>query len=621
MRSGLWTSGSGGSGILIARKMDGTWSPPSGLSLQTATLAFFMGVDIYDCVVVINSFTTLEAFGRTKVTLGTDVHLTNGPVVAQGLLENETWADLSDNVFTYVKSKGQAVDVRLDGTVLNERSDENERFYGMNLSVPKILAGDVNQSLPQLRSLSEMLKAAEGRTDFDAALVEQLASQPTPGDAHIETPTSPSPLSPAFGIPNPEDPDPFGVLALGLAGMEIREAGTHLRPESSQFEYCPSPATPFFPKAGRQSLDTYLSRSNRGSYTSNRTIATERSHMTDAGTQTDVNTVATTPSPEQSEAGYPHSIREEPEDLLDGLPKADEPEEMDYTKIDISALRALSAFPDLDDEPAKPEVPKEPVVEAATTRAVHDDTVRLIDQATSPVAVSEDERDIDADDEDDDASLDGMGDSDSEVDEDDDDDFEDTEEPIIYEVATVQAPRQAIVAAQAVQMKGAVVTIPRRVAPPLPVRSPARLSRKSKSEFGDVSMISSPLRNEFALSSQADDNDVTTPRAGETFAPILGESSSSAIDEAMRHLEGRSSVEAREPESRDTPTPESLHVESSGESLTDATETSHTTLESHAPTTEPTPKSVAVSAPSLSSDEETMQFVATAGHPVPVTVV
>ncbi|CRK42004.1 hypothetical protein BN1723_018951, partial [Verticillium longisporum] len=35
MRSGLWMTGSGGSGILIARKADGTWSPPSGILLHT----------------------------------------------------------------------------------------------------------------------------------------------------------------------------------------------------------------------------------------------------------------------------------------------------------------------------------------------------------------------------------------------------------------------------------------------------------------------------------------------------------------------------------------------------------------------------------------------------------
>ena len=36
MRSGLWISGAGGSGVLVARKEDGTWSPPCGILLHTA---------------------------------------------------------------------------------------------------------------------------------------------------------------------------------------------------------------------------------------------------------------------------------------------------------------------------------------------------------------------------------------------------------------------------------------------------------------------------------------------------------------------------------------------------------------------------------------------------------
>ncbi|ORY63153.1 uncharacterized protein BCR38DRAFT_345013 [Pseudomassariella vexata] len=495
MRSGLWTSGSGGSGILLARKADGTWSPPSGLMLQTATLGFVLGVDIYDCVVIINTFTMLETFGRSKFTLGTDVSLAAGPLVSLGLLENDIrWADLSDTVFTYVKAKGQSANVRLDGTILSHRPDENERFYGANFSIPKILAGDVNQSLPQLRSLSEILKAAEGRTDYDAVLVEQLASTPCPSDASIESPSSVSSLSPSFGIPDIEDPDPFGVLALEMAGLEIREAGTRLRPESSQFEYAPSPTSIAFPRAGRQSVDTYLSRSNRGSYMSSKTMATERSQMTDACTQTELNTPETTPSPSYSENGQPRRISEE-------VPKfEEEPEEVDYTKIDLSALRNLSAFPDLEEEPitASPEKHVSNGEAEAHTSA----------EAEKPdIHVTNDDG-VDADDEE-------MGDSDSE------DEFEDAEqqeeeEPVVYEVATAQAPpRMTIVAAQAIQMKGAVVTIPRRIPPPLPLRSPARMSRASKSEFGDVSMMASPLRQEFETGVQIEE--AATPKPGETF--------------------------------------------------------------------------------------------------------
>lgn len=536
MRSGLWTSGSGGSGILIARKSDGTWSPPSGLTLQTTTLRFTLGVDIYDCVVVINTFTMLEAISRPKVTLGTDVRLTGGPLVSIGLLENEVrCTDLSDTVFTYVKAKGRAADVRLDGTIISERADENARFYGYNCSVPKILAGDINQSLPQLRPFTEMLKAAEGRTDFDASLLEQWGTQPAPGDATVESPLSvTSLLSPSFGIPEADDPDPFGVLALEMAGMEIREAGTRLRPESSQFDYSPSPTSSVFPKIGHQSVDTYISRSNRGSCLSTRTMA---SQMTDAGTQTEQteqtedgkNTPQTTPSPGLSEVGCRRRSSED-------IPEVSEPEEVDYTKIDISAIRNLTAFPDLDDEPMCRS--PSPIQEQHLRR---DDKLEPDDASD---AASENENEADADDEDE-------SDQDDDTLSDDDlDEFDDTEEPIVYEVATAQPPRLAIVASQAVQVKGAVVNIPRRIPPPLPVRSPARLSRRSKTEFGDVNMINtpSPVRQEFE---QRPDEDVT-PNAGEEFLTPSIEVVAISTDEQGEQLEKTGQLEQRRDDTQNT---------------------------------------------------------------------
>ncbi|KAI0113962.1 hypothetical protein GGR51DRAFT_472719 [Nemania sp. FL0031] len=521
MRSGLWTSGSGGSGVLIARKTDGTWSPPSCLVLQTPSLGFLIGVDIYDCVLIINNFTVLEAFARPKLTLGTDVILTPGPLVSLGLLENDvTWTDLSDAAITYVKARGQFSEVKLDGTVIQERKDENERFYGMTLGVAKILSGDINQSLPQLRSLTEVLKAAEGRVDYDTALVESLSSQPAPSDATIEPPATPH-LSPTFGLPTADDPDPFGVLALEMAGIGIREAGTQLRPESSQFEYHPSPTSPVFPKVKRGSVDTAMSRSNRGSYMSSRTVGTEKSQTTDACTQTFAATPETTPTHSQSQSEDGHQQHSSDEVL-----QTKEPIEFDYTKIDISSLRKLSNFPDLeetipetstnnDDTPTRTNV--EDKDERNGDVEAKGDKTR--DREPTPIIDNENEGDAD-DEEDGNSSVYSPDEDDASEDEDGsdyDDELDDDEEAVVFEVATAQAPtRVAMVGTQVLQAKGAVVTIPKRVPPPLPVRSPARASRR-RSQMPDISsMVSSPLRKEF------DPADISggsaTPRASKILA-------------------------------------------------------------------------------------------------------
>lgn len=482
MRSGLWKSGSGGSGILVARKSDGRWSPPSGLLLHTAALGFVIGVDVYDCVLVINSMEDLEMFTHPKTTLGADVELAVGPVMSAGRMESDVRnKNLGHTVLTYLKARGEHRAVNIDGSLVTERSAENHKFYGREVSVLDILAGQVPPlDAPELKTLYEVIKSAEGRVDFNAPLLEKLALQPAPGDALIESSSSLMPLSPgrpAFGVPDNEDPDPFGVKALEMAGLEIREAGSGQRPSSSQFDYQPSPASPLFGHFNnRRSTDTYITQSNRASYMSSRSNRTNFSRMTDAFTQTSIDTRVTTPTSDDGRDRV----------SVERLPVVIEPEEaeIDYTQVDDSPIKRWS-------QEEKTSKSLDEAVDVTRSGVVHADGV-------SEGVQTIDERDEDADDEDGDSDSEAGADTLDEA-EDEDDEFDlddDEEEPVVFEVyeaKAIQPARTAIMGSQVTQIthaKGALVNIPKRIAPPLPLKSPARASR---SDF-DIP-AKSPLRN------------------------------------------------------------------------------------------------------------------------------
>lgn len=247
MRTGLWVSGAGGSGILVGRKEDGSWSAPSGILLHTAGLGFMVGVDIYDCVVVINTDKALEAFTKIRATVGGEISVVAGPVGVGGILETELHKRQAP-VFNYMKSRGFYAGVQIDGTVIIERGDENERFYGQKLSVAEILAGKVTHEPYEVRTLMATIKAAQG-DNVDEGLI--APAEPTPGDFEVaDEPAT------RFGLPPSEDdPDPYGVHALEEQGMEIKEiteAGTVHRPSSDAFEYKPSPHSPIFSNFNRQ---------------------------------------------------------------------------------------------------------------------------------------------------------------------------------------------------------------------------------------------------------------------------------------------------------------------------------------------------------------------------------
>jgi lipid-binding SYLF domain-containing protein len=184
MRTGLWVSGAGGSGILVARNEEtGEWSPPSGIMLHTAGLGFLVGVDIYDCVVVINTYKALEAFTKVRCTLGGEVSAVAGPVGLGGVLETELHKRQAP-VWTYLKSRGFYAGVQVDGTIIIERTDENEAFYGERIGVADVLAGKAKHPpTAKYLMLTQTIKAAQGdKVDENDLPSPGLA----PGDAEIE---------------------------------------------------------------------------------------------------------------------------------------------------------------------------------------------------------------------------------------------------------------------------------------------------------------------------------------------------------------------------------------------------------------------------------------------------
>ncbi|PTD06633.1 LAS seventeen-binding protein 3 [Fusarium culmorum] len=264
MRTGLWVSGAGGSGVLVARnEEDGSWSPHQ---------AYCCTQPAWD--------SWWEWTSTTVATLGGEISAVAGPVGAGGVLENDgKWKQANRPVFTYLKSRGFYAGVQVDGTVIIERTDENARFYGQEgIGVADILAGKVKPP-PETKMLMETLKAAEGRTDVNRELMEELEGQPAPGDVEVAAPGEDK----VFGVPDPEDPDPYGVRALEKEGLEIRDAATRSRPSSQAFEYHPSPTSPTYNRFYRRSIETGTG-SNRNSYGSIRS----RTYTTsEASTQTE----------------------------------------------------------------------------------------------------------------------------------------------------------------------------------------------------------------------------------------------------------------------------------------------------------------------------------------------
>jgi len=179
-RTGFGWSGAGGSGVVVKRLEDGSWSPPSGILIHTIGFGFLAGIDIYDCVVLLRDEKAIAAFTKPQVKLGAELAVAAGPV-GNGFVLDSNLA--SKPAWSYTKSKGLYGGAQLDGTIIVIRTDENARFYHHpDVTADQILSGRFRwPSGPGPQGLQNTLLLAEGKsTQVDMSFVPSGAG---PSDA------------------------------------------------------------------------------------------------------------------------------------------------------------------------------------------------------------------------------------------------------------------------------------------------------------------------------------------------------------------------------------------------------------------------------------------------------
>ncbi|KIK90546.1 hypothetical protein PAXRUDRAFT_831605 [Paxillus rubicundulus Ve08.2h10] len=180
IKAGFMFSGKAGSGIVIARLPDGSWSAPSCIATGGLGWGLQIGADITDFVIVLNSEDAVRAFSiGGNVTIGGNVSAAAGPIGTGGSVQASLAHPAS--MFAYSKSKGLFAGLSLEGTVLIERRDANRDFYGSSVPARDILGGRVPP--PEVASkLYEIIEAAEG---LDETGVPQAAYVPGIGGQHM----------------------------------------------------------------------------------------------------------------------------------------------------------------------------------------------------------------------------------------------------------------------------------------------------------------------------------------------------------------------------------------------------------------------------------------------------
>lgn len=144
LKAGFLGSGRIGSGIVVARLSDGSWSAPSAIATAGGGFGGQIGFELTDFVFILNDYAAVRTFSQAaSVTLGGNVSIAAGPVGRNAEAAGAASLKGVAGIFAYSKTKGLFAGVSLEGSILIERRDANEKMYGGRITARQVLEGGV----------------------------------------------------------------------------------------------------------------------------------------------------------------------------------------------------------------------------------------------------------------------------------------------------------------------------------------------------------------------------------------------------------------------------------------------------------------------------------------------
>lgn len=130
-KAGLVVSGRVGTGLVIARLNDDSWSAPCALGTVGVGWGALIGGDVTHYLVVLTTDQAVQDFvASSSVQLGAELGVAVGPV-GRGANSHISAGDWTLHpAYAYAHSQGLFVGMSLEGSVVTVRNDVNSKFYG-----------------------------------------------------------------------------------------------------------------------------------------------------------------------------------------------------------------------------------------------------------------------------------------------------------------------------------------------------------------------------------------------------------------------------------------------------------------------------------------------------------
>ncbi|KAI9349223.1 SH3 domain-containing YSC84-like protein 1 [Obelidium mucronatum] len=144
IKAGLGFSGRHGTGVVVARLQDGSWSAPSAIVTTGLGFGHQIGIESTDFVIILNTAEAVTAFSQGhNFSVGGNLSVAIGPLGASAEANATINSKTVAPIYSYSHSKGLFAGVSLEIGAISERTETNAAAYGPGISAEQILDGFV----------------------------------------------------------------------------------------------------------------------------------------------------------------------------------------------------------------------------------------------------------------------------------------------------------------------------------------------------------------------------------------------------------------------------------------------------------------------------------------------
>lgn len=134
---GVIVGGMSGRGVILYKEKDNKWSAPAFLRIASASFGFQLGFQEVDIVLVLMDKTHVDGILKSKLKLGADAGVSAGPVGREATIGTDLQA--KGIIYTYSKSRGVYVGLKLSGTTITPDEVANKALYGEKYTTEDII--------------------------------------------------------------------------------------------------------------------------------------------------------------------------------------------------------------------------------------------------------------------------------------------------------------------------------------------------------------------------------------------------------------------------------------------------------------------------------------------------